>query len=185
MRDLDSQMAWPNATTAIAALAVAGIACSGSSSTCVEVPLTREARATFAVKSTRVDFTPLPPCAAGRGFAVASVFVDVLPGSPPGQRISFIVERNGEPSYVLSETRAAVTSTQIPQGTRRLRVTSNSVVADGFIGKSEGGGEMAYLRWRTGGVTYELDATLGRALDEAEVRQIAAALMRRAADVSP
>ncbi|TAK76264.1 MAG: hypothetical protein EPO16_07430 [Dehalococcoidia bacterium] len=178
-------MAWPNAATALAALAVAGIACSSQGSRCVEVPLTPQARATLAVESPRVGFIPLPPCAAGRGFTVASVFVDALPGTPPGQRISFIVERNGEPSYVLSETRAAVTSTQIPQGTRRLRVTSNSAVADGFIGMSEGGGEMAYLRWREGGVTYELDATLGRGLDEADVRQIAAALMRRAPDVSP
>lgn len=172
-------MAWPCAPTALAALAVAGIACSSAGSMCVEVPLTREARTTLAVESGRVDFVPLLPCGIGRGFAVTSVFVDALPGTPPGQRISFIVERNGEPSYVLSETQTAVTSTQIPQGTHRLSVSNGQVVADGFTGMSEGGGELAYLRWRTGGVTYELDATLGRALDEGEVRKIAAALMAR------
>lgn len=174
-------MTWPCTSTVIAALALAGIACSSTSPTCAEIPLTSGARTTLAVESGRVDFVPMLPCGIGRGFSVASVFVDALPGTPPGHRISFMVERNGQPAYVLSETRTTVTSTQIPQSTHRFSVSAGPVVADGFTGVSEGGGEIAYLRWRTRGVTYELDATLGRALDGAQVRQIAGALMRRSA----
>jgi hypothetical protein len=101
----------------------------------------------------------------------------------PQRRISFIVERSGERAYVLSETRVLVASTQIPQSTHRLRVTAGEVIAEGFAGPSGSGGEMAYLRWRIDDVTYELDATLGRALDEADVRRIAIALMLRGAAV--
>ena len=177
-------MAWPRSSTVIAALAVVAMACSSSAATCADAALTGEARATLEVESGQVDFAPVLPCGVGRGFVVRSVVGDALSGTPPGHRISFIVERNGERSYVLSETRAAVTSSQIPQGTRRISMPAGSVVAEGFAGPSGSGGEMVYLRWRTGGVTYELDATLGRALDEADVRQIAMALMLRGTTAS-
>lgn len=173
-------MAWPRSFAVLAALAAVGMACSSRAATCVDATFTPEARAMLEVESRQVDFTPVLPCGTGRGFVVRSVASDALPGTPPGRRISFIVERNGERAYVLSETRVAVTSSQIPQGTRRLSVPAGSLVAEGFAGASGDGGEMAYLRWRTGGVTYELDATLGRALGEADVRQLAMALMLRA-----
>lgn len=172
---------WLGLRVVLTTLALIGMACSGSTATCVDAALTLEARAALDIESGRIDFTPLLPCGVGRGFVVSSVVSDTLSGAPPQRRLSFIVERNGERSYVLSETRAAVTSSQIPQGTRHLSVSAGPVVADGFVGASGSGGEMAYLRWRTDGVTYELDATLGRALDEADVRQIAMALMLRGA----
>ncbi len=172
-------MAWPHTPTVIAALAVVGMACSSSTTICVDAALTHEAQAALEVESAQMDFTPVLPCGFGRGFVVISVAGDSLPGTPSQRRISFIVERHGERSYVLSETRAAITSSQVPQGTRRFNVLAGSVVAEGFAGASGSGGEMAYLRWRTDGVTYELDATLGRALDEADVRQITTALMLR------
>ncbi len=161
----------------VAALAAIGTACSTGAMTCVDAVLTSEVRQAVAAESGSLGFDPVLPCGTGRGFIMSSVAIDALPGASSGRRISFIVERNGERAYVLSETRAAITSSQIPQGTRRLSVPAGPVVADGFVGASGSGGEMAYLRWRTGGVTYELDATLGRAVDEADVRQIAGALM--------
>jgi len=141
--------------------------------------LTSEVRQVITVESGRLGFDPVLPCGIGRGFIVASVAIDDLPGDPSERRINFIVERNGERAYVLSETRVPIASTQIPQSTRRFKVLAGPVVAEGFVGASGSGGEMAYLRWRADGVTYELDATLGRAVDEADVRQIAGALMLR------
>lgn len=141
--------------------------------------LTLDARAALEVVAAQIDFTPVLPCGDGRGFVVTSVVGGTLPGTPPQRRVSFIAERSGERAYVLSETRAPVTFTQIPQSTHRLRVAAGEVVAEGFAGPSGSGGETAYLRWRIDGVTYELDATLGRALNEAEVQQIAIALMLR------
>jgi len=163
------------------ALILLRMACSPRAAICADVAWAPEARTTTETESGRLGFSPLLPCGTGRGFVVASVFVDVLPGTPAQRRISFIVERNGERAYVLSETRTPITSTQIPQGTRRLKVLAGQVVAEGFVGASGSGGEMAYLRWRTDGVTYELDATVGRALEEADVRQVAKALMLRGA----
>lgn len=165
----------------IAALTAVGMACSTGAKTCVDVILTPEVSQAVVAESGRLDFDPVLPCGAGRGFIVSSVAIDALPGAPSERRISFIVERNGERAYVLSETRVPIVSTQIPQGTRRLKVSAGPVVAEGFVGASGSGGEMAYLRWRTDGVTYELDATLGRAVDEADVREIATALMLRGA----
>lgn len=165
----------------VAALTAVGTACSIGATTCVDAALTPDVRQAVAAESGRLGFHPVLPCGTGRGFIVSSVAIDALPGAPSERRISFIVERSGERAYVLSETRAAITSSQIPQGTRRLSVSAGPVVAEGFVGASGSGGEMAYLRWRTDGVTYELDATLGRALDEADVREIAGALMLRGA----
>lgn len=172
-------MALTRSRTAIAALLVVGMACSGGRPACVDATVAREARVALEVEAGQIDFAPVLPCGPGRGFVVGSVVGDTLPGTPPARRISFIVERNGERSYVFSGTRAAIGSSQIPQGTRRFSVSAGPAVAEGFIGPAGGGGEMAYLRWRTDGVTYELDASLGRALDEADVRQIATALMLR------
>lgn len=161
------------------ALALLGMACAPRAAICTDVAWAPEARRTAETESGGLGFPPLFPCGTGRGFVVASVVVDALPGTPAQRRISFIVERNGERAYVLSETRTPIASTQIPQGTRRLKVSAGRVVAEGFVGASGSGGEMAYLRWRTDGVTYELDATLGRAVEEADVRQVAKALMLR------
>lgn len=162
------------------AVAVAAMACAGGAATCVEATLSRQATAALAVIAADLDFTPLLPCGYGPGFVVESVIVDTLPGAPPQRRVSFIVERSGRRSYVLSQTRVPVTSTQIPQGTHRLRVAAGDVIAQGFAGPTGSGGEMAYLRWRIDGITYELDATLGGALDEAEALRIVRAVMQRA-----
>jgi hypothetical protein len=129
--------------------------------------------------STRLDFSPQRPCAFDVALSVTSVFVDTLPGSPPQPRINFVVTRGGEAAFVLSETRALVPFSAIPQGSRRIRVAAGRGVADGFAGPSGSGTDIAYLRWRLDDVTYELDATLRSWLTEADVRALAAGLMER------
>jgi len=129
--------------------------------------------------SARLDFPPQRPCAFDVALSVSSVFVDMLPGSPPQPRINFVVTRDSEGAFVLSQTRAPALFSAIPQGSRRIRVNAGRGVADGFIGPSGSGVEIAYLRWRLDDVTYELDATLRSWLTEEDVRAIAAALMVR------
>lgn len=164
---------------ASAVVLTAGAACSDRPTRCVDATLTGSAQASLSMLATRIDFKPVLPCGYGSGFVVRSVVGDTLPGPLPLLRISFVVERDGERSYVFSQTRSPITSFQIPQSTHRLRLSTGAVVAEGFAGPSGSGEEMAYLRWRTGDVTYELDATLGRTLDEAEAKQLATALMQR------
>ena len=104
----------------------------------------------------------------------------MLPADPPLPRINFIVERRGERAFILSQTRALLPFTQIPQGTHRLRVAAGDAVADGFAGPSGSGPEIAYLRWRTAGVTFELAADLHPWQTERDLQAVAAALMERA-----
>ena len=69
----------------------------------------------------------------------------------------------------------------IPQGTHRLRAAGAGVTASGFAGPSGSGVDLAYLRWRTSGVTFELAATLHPWLTERDVRAIAEALITQQA----
>ena len=52
----------------------------------------------------------------------------------------------------------------------------------GFAGPSGSGPDLAYLRWRLGGVTFELAATLSHWLTEPDVQAIAEALISRAGE---
>jgi len=164
-------------------MALMGFACASAPATCSDVRLTPEAERGLEAAAAQVDFGPALPCAFGEGFMVTSVIVDRLPGVQPRARISFIVDFTaGGRAYVLSQTRVAVTSAQIAQSTHRVRVTSEAgVVAEGFSGPTGSGGDATYLRWRSDDITYELDATLGRRLTDADVQRIAAALMLRGA----
>lgn len=169
-----------------AALLTIGVACASTPATCEDVALTREAQEALDIATSQIDFMPERPCSYGRGFVVTSVTVDRLPGVRPQARLSFIVQYStGERGYVFSQTRAPVTSTQIPQSTHRVWVSSGAIVAEGFSGPTGSGVDATYLRWRTNEVTYELDATLGRRLTDAEVQRIAAALMVRSATARP
>jgi hypothetical protein len=126
-----------------------------------------------------VDFDPLVPCSFRSGFQVSSVFVDTLPGTPPLPRVHFEVMRDAQPAFVLSETRAPLRFSAVPQGSKRIRVTAGRGVAEGFVGPSGTGKDVVYLRWRLDEVTHELAAILGPALTEPDVRAIAAALMEQ------
>lgn len=101
----------------------------------------------------------------------------MLPGSEPQPRIGFIVSRSGERTFILSETRAELPFTAIPQSTHRLNTTVSGVTASGFAGAAGTGEDIAYLRWRVGGVTYELSATLRPWLSERDVQTLAGALI--------
>jgi len=56
-------------------------------------------------------------------------------------------------------------------------VGATGAAAEGFVGPSGTGVEFAYLRWRRGGVTAELAATLRGRLTLGELERIAAALV--------
>lgn len=133
----------------------------------------------------QLDFVPQPPCTFDRAFIVTSVFTDVIPGSPPQPRINFVVSRQGQEAFVLSETPASVPFSAIPISTHRVRVTVENVVADGFAGPSGTGVDTAYLRWRTHDVTFELAATLRPWLTEGDVRSLAAGLIGAATHELP
>jgi hypothetical protein len=86
---------------------------------------------------------------------------------------------------MLSQTRAGLRFSAIPQGTHRIQFATDGVIAEGFAGPTGTGVETAYLRWRTAEVTYELTATLGTWLSEADLRSIAAALIRNRVQSQP
>jgi hypothetical protein len=99
--------------------------------------------------------------------------------------VSFVVTRDGDDVFILSETRAAQPFSAIPQGTHRLQAMALGVVATGFAGPSGSGTEIVYLRWRVEGVTFELAGTLSPWLRERDVQTIAEALIAQAGSPAP
>ena len=158
-------------------------ACGGGPATCSEVPLAASAESELAEAALTLDFEPRLPCAYRSGFSVRRVFTDVLPGDPPQPRLNFAIERGGDDAFILSETHALIPFSAIPQGAHRLRASGGSVTASGFAGPSGSGSDLAYLRWRSGGVTFELAATLNPWLTERGVQAIAEALIQQ--DAAP
>lgn len=161
-------------------LAAVTLACSGAPASCADIPMEEAVAAEQRTAASGLDFSPLAPCSSDGSLRVERVFVDTLPADPPLPRINFIVERRGERAFILSQRRAPLPFTQIPQGAHRLRVTAANAVADGFAGPSGSGPELAYLRWRTAGITFELAADLHPWQTERDVQATAAALMGRA-----
>lgn len=153
--------------------------CAGDPSTCRELPFTPKAEHSLGLARDSVKFTLVPPCAHLSRLEVSLVIIDQLPGNTVEPRVTFVVERQGQRAFLLSETRALVSFTQIPQGTSPLRITSGDVVADGFIGASGSNIEIAYLRWRVSGVTHELAATVHDWQGHEEIVRLATALMER------
>lgn len=111
--------------------------------------------------------------------------MDTLPGEPPEVRVSFVVTRDGDDVFILSETRALQPFSAIPQGTHRLQAAALGVVATGFAGPSGSGTEIVYLRWRVEGVTFEFAGTLSPWLREREVQTIAESLIAQAGSSAP
>ena len=121
------------------------------------------------------------PWACDSRLLVTAVFEDTIPER--GMllpRVNFVVSRDGERGFLFSQTRALLPFSQIPQSTHRLRASAAGVSADGFAGPAGTGEDIAYLRWRSGGVTFELSATLRPWLSESDVRTLAEGLMGRA-----
>ncbi len=163
---------------ALAAVLIAS--CGGGASVCRELPLVPEAERALGSASARVEFQLLRPCAYVSRLEVRQVLVDELPGETTAPRVTFVVERQGSRAFLLSETRALLPFTRIPQSTAPFRVSSGDIVAEGFIGASGSDQEIAYLRWRVAGVTHELAATVQPWQDRDEIARVARALMERA-----
>jgi hypothetical protein len=132
-----------------------------------------------------VDFGLVPPCGRDSLLTVTGVHTDLMPGDSAQPRVTFIVSRGDDIAFTLSETRARMPFTAIPQGTRRLVVDREDVLAEGFTGPSGSGSEISYLRWRTGEVTFELSATLRHWQTLADVQFVAAAIIERAVRAGP
>lgn len=161
----------------VSMLATVLLSCGGEPAVCTETRLSDSASTALPAASARIDFTPQLPCTFGSSFLVTNVFVDELPGTPPQPRIHFAVTRHDETAFLLSETRALDAFSQIPLSTHRVRFTVGSVRVDGFAGPSGNDQDIAYLQWRVGDVTYELQATLYAWLSEQDVRALATALI--------
>jgi hypothetical protein len=160
-------------------LAVVLAACT-SQSVCSEVPLSAEAARALDDPDRRSEFPLTRPCAFGSRFEVTRVSEDVIPERGVRYpRVSFSVARAETHAFVLSQTEATLPFRAIPQGSHRLRASTEGVLAEGFAGPAGTGDDIAYLRWRRGGVTFELAATLRPWLTEGDVQRIAEALMRR------
>ena len=166
------------------ALAILASSCAGSP-TCSAVPVTRAAQGQLAAAREQIDFAIVEPCAFGARLRVERVLVDTLPGQPVQPRVTFIVESNGERAFIFSETRAMLPFSAIPQGTQRLTVQRAGVSARGFAGPSGDGGDISYLRWRIGGVTFELFAALESWQTLRDIELLAGAFIERSAVVAP
>lgn len=147
--------------------------------------MTQAAQGQLAAAREQIDFAILEPCAFGARLRVERVLIDMLPGEPVQPRVTFIVESNGERAFIFSETRAMLSFSAIPQGTQRLTVQRADVSARGFAGPSGNGGEISYLRWRVGGVTFELFAALQSWQTLRDVELLAGVLIERSALVGP
>ena len=162
-----------------ACLAAALLAACDSEAMCSEVPLSAEAAEALDELERQVDFALTRPCAFESGLEVTGVSSDVIPElGVRHSRVSFTVQRAGTHAFTLSQTRALVPFRAIPLGSHWLRVQAGDLTAEGFAGPTGAGVELAYLRWRRDGVTFELLATLHRRLTEQDVQDLAEALMR-------
>ena len=162
-----------------ACLAAAALAACASEATCSEVPLSPEAAEALDELEGRVDFALTRPCSFESGLEVTGVSQDVLPElGVRHPRINLTVQRAGSHAFTLSQTRALVSFRAIPLGSHWLRVSAGDVSAEGFAGPTGAGVDLAYLRWRRDGVTFELLATLHRRLTEQDIQDLAEVLMR-------
>ena len=158
---------------------VALLATCTSDRSCEEVPLSAKAERALGELESQVDFALVRPCAFGSGLEVTGVSEDSLPQEGVRHpRFNFVVSRDGRHAFTFSQTRAVVAFRAIPTGSHWLRVSAGGVTAEGFGGPTGAGVDLAYLRWRKDGVTFELQATLGSRLTEEDVQEIAAALMQ-------
>ncbi len=118
------------------------------------------------------------PASCDGRLRVTQVFADALP-EPGGQvqRLNVVVDRNGERGYVFSQTAAVLAFTRIPPQTHRVEASADGVTVSGFAGPAGTGDDIAYLRWRSDDVTYELHAALRPWLTEQDIVSLAVALI--------
>ena len=167
------------AVLAACVLVAAALGC-GARGPCEDIPLSPEATRALAELEGAPSFPIARPCVYEAEFEVGRVFADALPeAGRQHSRINFSVHRQGEHAFVLSQTEATVPFLAIPLGSHRLQVEADGRHAEGFAGPSGAGVDIAYLRWRRDGVTFELAATLHPWLTERDVQDIAAGMMER------
>ena len=148
----------------LACLAALVGGCAGERA-CLAMPMNPGAAVAQAQNQARAEFPLQHPCDFDDESRVTGVLLDSLPGEPLRARVTYVVEGRGERAFLFTQTMAEVPFSQIPLGSRRLRLSAHGsdgreVIAEGFTGPSHSDAEIAYFRWRTGGVTYELDAVL-------------------------
>lgn len=163
-----------------ASLLVAASAACGARGPCADIELSPEAARSLAELDRSSAFPIMRACAYEPEFTVGRVFEDRLPEQ--GQhfpRVNFSVHREGDHAFVFSQTEARVPFRAIPLGSHWLRVDAGGLIAEGFAGPAGTGDDIAYLRWRHDGVTFELAATLRPWLTERDVQDLAAGLMER------
>ena len=167
------------AVLAACLLAAAALGC-GERRPCEDIALSPEAARALAELEAASTFPVARPCAYEPELEVGSVFADALPEQGRQHpRVNFSVHRDGEHGFLLSQTEATVPFLAIPLGSHRLQVEVDGRYAEGFAGPSGAGVDIAYLRWRRDGVTFELAATLRPWLTERDVQEIAAGMMAR------
>jgi hypothetical protein len=163
--------------------AALALACNTQPATCDELPLSAETSEQLATAATAVDFAPQLPCSYRNDLEVTRIF-DNSVGSVP--RINFLVERDDQRTFIYSQTKGEVPFVAIPRSTHNIATSAttaagDSVTASGFAGptagEAGGGDTIAYLRWRTDGITHELAAILTPWFDEPDALQTAAALI--------
>lgn len=160
-------------------LAAAALGC-GARGPCEDIALSPEAARSLAELEAASAFPIARPCSYEAEFEVGRVFADALPeAGRQHPRVNFSVHREGEHAFVLSQTEATVPFLAIPLGSHRLQVEVDGRHAEGFAGPSGAGVDIAYLRWRRDGVTFELAATLHPWLTERDVQDLAAGMMER------
>lgn len=167
------------AVLAACIVAAAALGC-GSRGPCEDIALSPEAFRALAELEDASSFPVARPCAYEAEFEVGRVFADALPeAGRQHPRVNFSVHRDGEHAFLLSQTEATVPFLAIPLGSHRLQVEVDGRYAEGFAGPSGAGVDIAYLRWRRDGVTFELAATLYPWLTERDVQGLAAGMMER------
>lgn len=107
------------AALAVLGLAVIAWSC-GSPARCAEIAASPDAQQQLIEAQGGVDFALQQPCGYDSRLIVASVHTDLVPGDPPQTRVTFVVVRGDDRAFMLSETRALLAFTAIPQSTRRV-----------------------------------------------------------------
>ena len=165
---------------AAASLLVAASAACGTRGPCADIELSPEAARELAELERSSAFPIARACSFEPDFTVGRVFADSLPEQGRQfPRVNFSVHRDGDHAFLLSQTQATVPFLAIPLGSHRLQVEVDGRFAEGFAGPAGTGDDIAYLRWRRDGVTFELAATLHPWLTERDVQELAAGLMER------
>ncbi len=155
------------------------LACAGSQpGACRVLPLSAEQEQEWQHLSARLDFVPQRACGPD-GMRVARLFVDTVPGGEGFEpRFNQVVEHRGSRAFVFGQSQAMLAFAAIPEGTRWVRpeeLGGDSGIR-GFVGPSGSGGDIAYLRWRRGGVSSELSASLSPSFTYADLLRFARAM---------